>query len=150
MTLNSAFLGTLRVEVGETHFIEQTPAGCVIDVFSGGRFEGPRIGATILSGGSDALLRDAHGTLRPDVRLTLRTDDNACVYVTYRGIRHGPAAIMARIAQGEAVDPEQYYLRNAIFFETGAASYHWLNRLIAVGVGQRTAEAAIYQVYQIL
>ena len=42
------------------------------------------------------------------------------------------------------------YLRNAIFFETGAAGYDWLNRIIAVGIGRRTPEAAIYEVHQIL
>src|SRR3984893_934943 len=42
MTLNSAFLGTLRVEIGDTHFLNDTPAGWRrIDVFRGGSFEGP-------------------------------------------------------------------------------------------------------------
>jgi hypothetical protein len=151
MALRSAFLGTLRVEVGDTHFLEDTPAGWRrIDVFSGGSFEGPSLKAAILSGGSDALLRRQDGAMQPDVRLTLKTDDDAYLYVTYRGIRHGPAAVMARIARGEPVEADEYYLRNAMFFETGAAKYHWLNRIIAVGIGWRTPEAAIYEVHQIL
>ena len=53
MTLKSEFLGTLRIEVGETHFVEDTPAGWRrIDVFRGGTFKGPKIEASILSGGS--------------------------------------------------------------------------------------------------
>jgi hypothetical protein len=80
----------------------------------------------------------------------LETEDGAKIYVTYRGIRHGPAQVMARIARGEHVEPHEYYLRNAMFFETGAAKYDWLNRIIAVGVGRRTPEAAIYEVYEIL
>jgi len=139
------------VEVGETHFLDDTPAGWRrIDVFKGGSFEGPSIRAAILSGGSDALLRRGDGAMQPDVRLTLKTDDGACLLVTYRGIRHGPADVMARIARGEPVDPHEYYLRNAIFFETGAARYDWMNRIIAVGIGRRTPEAAIYEVHQIL
>jgi hypothetical protein len=84
------------------------------------------------------------------VRLTLKTEDGPLVYVTYRGIRHGPADVMARIARGELVEAHEYYLRNAMFFETGAGRYEWLNRIIAVGIGRRTPEAAIYEVYEIL
>ena len=151
MTLNAKFLGTLRVELGETHFLNDTPAGWRrIDVFKGGTFEGPLVKAAIVSGGSDALLRRRDGAMQPDVRLTLKTEDDAYIYITYRGIRHGPDAIMARIARGEMVDAHEYYLRNAIFFETGASKYDWLNRIIAVGLGTRAPEAAIYEVYEIL
>ena len=151
MSLKSEFLGTLRIEVGDVHLLEDTPAGWRrIDVFRGGTFEGPSIKASLLSGGSDALLRRRDDAMAPDVRLTLETEDGAKIYVTYRGIRHGPAQVMARIARGEHVEPHEYYLRNAMFFETGAAKYDWLNRIIAVGVGRRTPEAAIYEVYEIL
>jgi hypothetical protein len=151
LTLRSTFLGTLRVEVAETHFLTDTPAGWRrIDVVGAGSFEGPLIKATIVSGGSDALLRRQDGAMQPDVRLTIKTDDNAYLYLTYRGIRHGPAAVMTRIAQGEPVEPQEYYLRNAIFFETGAPKYDWLNRIIAVGIGRRTPNAAIYEVHEIL
>ena len=151
MTLNSAFLGTLRVEIGDTHFLNDTPAGWRrIDVFRGGSFEGPLLKASILSGGSDALLRRQDGAMQPDVRLTLKTEDGACLFVAYRGIRHGAADVMARIARGEMVEPHAYYLRTAIFFETGAGKYDWLNRIVAVGVGRRAPDAAIYEVHQIL
>jgi len=151
MTLKSEFLGTLRIEVGETHFVEDTPAGWRrIDVFRGGTFKGPKIEASILSGGSDALLRRRDGAMQPDVRLTLKTDDGPLLYVTYRGIRHGPAEVMARIADGEMVGAHEYYLRNAMFFETGAEKYDWLNRIIGVGIGRRTPQAAIYEVYEVL
>lgn len=151
MELRSKFLGTLRIVVAETHFLEGTPAGWRrIDVFGGGSFEGPLIKASIVTGGSDALLRRSDDAMQQDVRLTLKTDDNAVIYVTYRGVRHGPPEVMARIAKGEIVSGDEYYLRNAIFFETGAPRYHWLNRCIAVGVGYRAPDAAIYQVHEIL
>src|SRR5579864_3709400 len=70
--LKSKFLGTLRVELAETHFLGDTPAGWRrIDVFRGGTLTGPRINARILSGGSDSLLRRRDGAMQPDVRLTV-------------------------------------------------------------------------------
>ena len=35
-------------------------------------------------------------------------------------------------------------------FETGSEKYDWLNRIIAVGIGETTTTGAILQVYQIL
>jgi hypothetical protein len=149
--LRSEFLGTLRIELAASHILGDTPAGWRrIDVFGGGTFRGPRIDATVISGGSDALLRRRDGALQPDVRLTLRTDDGALIHVAYRGVRHGPPEVMARIARDEPVAPEEYYLRSAPFFETGAPRYDWLNRIVAVGVGRREPGAAVYEVYQVL
>lgn len=151
MELHSRFLAKMRIVIQETHFLEDTPYGWRrIDVFAGGSFEGPEIKGIILSGGSDALLRRNDNVMQPDVRLTLKTDDGACIFVTYRGMRHGSDEVMTRIARGENVNPDEYYLRTAIFFETGSKRYEWLNRCIAVGVGQREPDAAVYQVYEIL
>ena len=38
--------------------------------------------------------------------LRLRTNDGALIAMTYRGVRHGPADVLARIDKGEAVDPQ--------------------------------------------
>ncbi len=151
MSLKSGFLGTLRIEIGDSHFLGDTPAGWRrVDVFRSGTFIGPRIKARIVSGGSDNLLRRADGALQPDVRLTVQTDDDALILITYRGIRHGPSEVMARIAAGEKVSADEYYLRSAPFFETGARKYDWLNRVLAIGIGRREPEAAIYDIYEIL
>jgi hypothetical protein len=57
---------------------------------------------------------------------------------------------MERIARGETVDPNEYYLRNTPYFETSSAKYDWLNRIVAVGVGRRMPDHAVYEVFQIL
>lgn len=149
--LRSEFLATLRIELGESYHLEDTPAGWRrIDVFKGGTFIGPRIRGSVLSGGSDSILRRGDGAMQPDVRLTIKTDDGAFIHVIYRGVRHGPDAVMERIARGEPVPPDAYYLRSAPFFETGAPKYDWLNRIVSIGVGRREPEAAVYEIYQIL
>jgi hypothetical protein len=149
--LKSEFLMTLEIELETTHVIGETPAGTRrIDVFRGGRFEGPRLRGEFVAGGSDMILRRADGAMQPDVRLTLETDDGAFIQVTYRGVRHGPDEVMRRIAAGEPVEASEYYLRNTPYFETGSEKYDWLNRIVAVGIGRRAPNAAVYDIHEIL
>jgi hypothetical protein len=70
--------------------------------------------------------------------------------MSYRGFRHGPADVMARIGRNEAVDPAAYYFRTVPLFETLAAKYAWLSRIVAVGVGERTPTGPVYSVYEVL
>lgn len=149
--LRSDYLGRLTIEVGQSHMVGVVPRGRLrVDVFAGGAFEGPRIKAKVLGGGSDLLTERNDRAMQPDVRLTLETDDGALIFVSYRGVRHGSPEAMAAIARGEIPDPSSYYLRNAPFFETAAPKYDWLNRIVAVGVGRRTPTQAIYEVHEIL
>jgi hypothetical protein len=70
--------------------------------------------------------------------------------MTYRGVRHGPADVMARLAKGESVDPASYYFRTAPVFETAAPRYDWLNRIVSVATGRREASGPVYEVYEVL
>ncbi len=117
---------------------------------TGGTFTGPEMNGKILPGGGNWLLLRSDGSLQLDVRVTLETDDGALIFMTYRGFRHGPAEVMARLNKGEDVDPSEYYFRVAPFFETGAEKYDWLNRIVAVGTGHRLASGPVYEVYKIL
>jgi hypothetical protein len=118
---------------------------------AGGRFEGPRLRGVVLpQAGGDWLLRRADGAFQQDVRVVLRTDDEAIISMSYRGVRHAPAEVSAQLARGEAVDPGQYYLRTAPFFETGDPRYGWLNLVVAVGIGERVPDGVVYEVFEIL
>ena len=91
------------------------------------------------------------GVLEQDVRITLKTDDGAFIYVRYAGIRYGPPEVMARLAQCETVDPNEYYFRVAPVFEIGAERYAWLNNILAVGVGERLPPNMVrYSIFEIL
>lgn len=91
---------------------------------------------------------DAATTL--DVRLVLKTTDDVLIGMTYRGIRHGSAEVIARFDRGEVVDPGAYYFRSNPQFETASAKYDWLNRLIAIGVGARQPQGVVYSVFEVL
>jgi hypothetical protein len=80
----------------------------------------------------------------------LRTCDEALIGMQYRGFRHGPREVIARIDGGEIVDPSQYYMRIVPFFEAAAPQYDWLNRVVAVGIGHRNAEGALYSIFELL
>ena len=84
------------------------------------------------------------------MRATLQTDDRHLIYMTYRGVRHGPPAAIERLNRGEPVDPSEYYFRTAPFFETGSPTYGWLNRIVAVATGERLPTGPVYTVYQVL
>jgi hypothetical protein len=116
----------------------------------GGVFEGQRLSGEVLDSGNDWQTVRGDSAVTLDVRLVLKTDDEAMIGMTYRGIRAGPAEVLARIDRGEVVDPSTYYFRIAAFFETAAPKYDWLNRLLAVGIGHRTADGPIYSLFELL
>ncbi|MFL1460965.1 DUF3237 domain-containing protein [Roseococcus sp. DSY-14] len=116
----------------------------------GGRFEGPSLRGEVLgSAGADWLRVEPDGTAHMDVRLVLRTAEGEEVFMSYTGLRTGPAEALARLAAGEAVDPAAYYFRTAIRFETAAPRLDWMNRVLAVGTGMRPPEGPTYDVYAV-
>ena len=148
--LRSEFLFTITVTVEALHDVGPAPLGTRhIDLLGAGRFEGPRLKGEVLPGGIDQKIFRADGAMNPNVRLVLKTDDDALIYMHYTGVRYGSPKVMGRIAAGETVDPSEYYLRNTPYFETAAARYDWLNRIVAVGVGRRMPDHAAYDVFEI-
>jgi len=128
------YLGTLRADTGTRTVVENGPQGTrTIVQVTGGRFEGPKLKATVQTPAGDWITNRADGSYRLDVRLTLKTDDGAFILVTYNGI-------------GQATDTGAS-LRIAPLFETGDPRYTWLTRLQALGVGERVGTAVTYDIY---
>jgi Protein of unknown function (DUF3237) len=149
--IRTTHLFTLALSVGAPQPVGAGPVGNrrVITV-AGGRFEGERLRGTVLEGGSDWIIARPDGTTALDVRMVLQTDDGALIGLTYRGLRHGPPEVMERVNRGEPVDPSSYYFRTAMVFETAAPRYEWLNQIIAIGTGHRTADGPVYEVFEVL
>lgn len=142
----------IRLQVPQVLDIGDTPLGRRrIAAVAGGEFAGERLRGTVVPApAGDWLLQRQDGVTVLDVRLLLRTDDGEHIYMSYRGLRHGPPEVMARIAAGEAVDPKSYYFRIAPVFETASRKYAWINRIVAVGTGHREASGPIYSVEEVL
>ena len=121
-----------------------------IGVVPGGVFEGERLSGVVLDGASDWQSVRNDGATTLNVRLVLKTNDDALIAMTYLGIRHGPADVIAKLERGEAVDAASYYFRINASFETAAAKYDWLNRILAVGIGHRRAGGPVYSMFEVL
>jgi hypothetical protein len=149
--LRTTHLMTMTLAVSGMQPIGATPNGDRrVGLVAGGTFEGTKLRGIVLPGGADWIINRPDGSTTLDVRLVLRTGDGATIGMTYRGMRHGPPVVMARLNAGEAVDPAEYYFRTSASFETAAAGYDWLNRIIAVGTGSRPPEGPIYDIFEVL
>lgn len=116
---------------------------------TGGSFEGPGLKGVILNNGADWQIVTNDGLAIIDTRYLLQTDDGALVYLQTNGFRYGPPDVMARVGRGESVDPNQYYFRVYMQFETDSQTYAWLNRAMAIGYAMRLGAAVVYDAYQI-
>lgn len=149
--VDSRPLFAMRLDVLPIVMIGTTPgANRRIGIVPGGEFEGDRMSGVVLDGGADWQSVRADGSTTLDVRLVLKTADNALITMRYQGIRHGPADVIARMEGGEAVDASSYYFRIAPMFETADSRYDFLNRVLAVGVGHRQAGGPVYSIFELL
>jgi hypothetical protein len=124
----------LRLETSPTEEIGTTPAG-TLSIFPiiGGSFEGDRLRGKVLGGG-DWVTKKADGTFELDARVTLETDDGAFIHMTFTGVR----------------DDANHYFRTLPRFETAAAKYVFLNRLLAIGIGEIGPEGPAHAIEEIL
>lgn len=125
-----------------------------VSYIAGGTVRGPRLNGEVLPGGGDwsELGQDAAGNAVTliDVRSAWKTDDGVLVYVTYSGRLVIPADVLPDFrdpAKVEALDPDRYYFRIQPVFEVAEGPYGWLNSVVAVGYGHRTAKGVRYRVF---
>jgi hypothetical protein len=140
----------LREAVPPLYVVGQTPnAFRRIGVVLGGSFEGERLSGEVVSGNDWQDVRKDNCT-KLDVRLLLKTTDGALIVMTYQCLRSGSEETLAKLDHGEAIDPASYYFRFIALFETSAPEYDWINRIIAVGIGERLADGPLYNVFEVL
>jgi len=148
--LDTRPLFDLTLEIGKPIDLRHADGlGRTIVHVTGGRFEGERLRGRVLPVSGD-WIRNERGFARIDVRLALETDAGEHVFMRYEGTNTLTAEHRAQLAAGETPDAASYYFRTAAFFETAAPGLDWLNRVVAVGVGQRTADAVRYEVLELL
>src|SRR5437763_1116425 len=136
--MDSRFLMTLQVAVVGAQKIGAVPHGTRVTApITSGHFEGPRLRGKVLPGGGDWTLLRGDGVLELDLRVTLETDDGALVHMTFEGIRDDAA-------------PGGPYFRTLPRFETAEPKYAFLNRLLAVGVGELRADGPVHLLEEIL
>jgi hypothetical protein len=116
--------------------------------WTGGAFSGPELNGHVLPGANaDWQVVLADGTALGDIRYTLETSDGDRLDVRARGMRHGSAEVLARLARGEDVDASEYIFRTWTRIETAAPRLAWLNKGVFVSVGGRQPGGVIYETY---
>lgn len=152
-TLQSVHLLTLSLHVATASMLNigKTVLGRrLIATITGGTFTGDRLRGSVLPGGADWVLNRPDGALAIDVRLTLKTDDEALIYCSYQGSFRAAPEAMTRFSRGELLAEGDYKLRTHVRFETGTERYAWLNDMPAIGVGRQTAQGPVYSIFEIL
>jgi glucuronate isomerase len=125
----------LRLITAATQEVGSTPHGRVsIFPIAGGSFEGDRLRGKVLAGGADWATATPDGALELDLRATLETNDGALIYLTFTGVR----------------DDARQYLRTLPRFETAAPQYDFLNRLLAVGIGDIRPDGPVHVIEEVL
>ena len=128
-------LMVLRLETSTWQDFGSTPQGALTVVpVIGGSFEGERLRGRVLAGGGDWIVADLTGAFALDLRITLETEDGALIYMTFGGVR----------------DDANHYLRTTPRFETAAPQYAFLNRLLAVGIGEIRADGPVHVIEEVL
>ena len=125
----------LRLATAPIQEVGPTPFGALsIFPVTGGTFEGERLRGKVLPGGGDWVTRRPDSVFELDLRVTLETDDGALIYMTFTGVR----------------DDAHNYFRTLPRFETAAAKYEYLNRLLAVGIGEIRADGPVHTIEELL
>jgi hypothetical protein len=114
----------------------------------GGRFSGPELNGTLLSGASaDWQMVLADGTTLADIRYTLRSDRGESFYVRSQGVRYGSEGVLMRLGRGEEVEASEYVFRTSTQIETASSDFAWMNRGVFISVGGRQPGGVIYEAY---
>jgi hypothetical protein len=152
MAIALEFAFTAYVSLADTLVIGQGPEGLRRYVpITGGRVDGPLLCGTVLAAGGDSQVVRADGVLAVEARYLIETHDKITVGVVNRGLRHGPAAVLARLAAGAAVEPSEYYFRTAALFEVPlGTAYEWLNRSLFLATAERRIDTAIVHFHRVL
>jgi len=130
-TISTEYLMTIYAPLDPVHAVDS--ALYIYNVRSGGWIKGPKINGTIVAPSGDWLRVLPSGVSRLDVRVTIKTDDGALIYMTYNGIIKDTKESEARSDKGEVLTSKDHYFIIAPTLETSAKKYEWLNGVQCIG-----------------
>lgn len=121
---------------------------------AGGTLEGPGIpGGSALKGkiqpGADYQIIRTDGVTELDAHYVVQLENGDLIYINNRGMRHGPADVIAQLNAGKQIDQSKIYFRSIISIETAAKSLDWMNKSIFVCIGERQPNEAVIHVYRL-
>ena len=118
---------------------------------TGGTVEGPKIKGKFIPVGADWLTVRTDGIGVLDVRATIQTDDDALIYLYYKGLTDlGPDGYKNTF-EGAPSPPEGIDIRTNPWFQTAHPNYQWLTRGFFVEIGKVFLDKGevCYDIYQV-
>jgi hypothetical protein len=138
----------MQVELGTRYPIGLIPKGRrTVWALAGGTVEGPHIKGAVMPVGGEFELVDTDGFFHIDVRLVIRTDDGANIFVQYFGVLKMTPELIDKFQKGVEVDFGDSYFVTQPRFETSHKSYSWLNHAMAISEGRGTKSGVDYLMY---
>lgn len=132
-------------QIGETY----DGARRIIPIIAGGSVKGPKISGKLMGNSADWQVTRHDGVTVADAIYAIETDDGVLIQIRNRGLRHGPADVMRRLAAGEQADPAEYYFRTVPEFIAPDGKYDWLNKSIFICSGARYANGIKLWVWRV-
>ena len=144
------FVFGLRAQLGEMVVIGESPEGLrrMIPIVDG-TFDGPKLRGEVLGGGADWQYVRGDGVTIAEAVYLLKANDGTLIQIRNRGVRHGPPEVIQRLAEGEHVDPSEYYFRASPTFLVSPGPHDWLNKNVFVATGARYARAIDLWFYRV-
>ncbi|MCP5264846.1 MAG: DUF3237 family protein [Burkholderiaceae bacterium] len=149
------------VEVGSVESLQTMAMGerRVIAITGGTVNPAPGAGAAgglfrgrVLAVGEDWQWARSDDILELSAHYVLELDSGERIEVSAEGFRHGPADVLARIAAGEPVEPDEYYFRTSVRMRTSASNpaIARLNGLVIVCAAERRARQVCLSYYAVV
>lgn len=129
--ISTEYLMTLYAPMDPAQHIDDT--FFIYNVRNGGWVKGPKINGTIVAPTGDWLRVMPSGVARLDVRLSVRTDDGALIYMTYNGIISHTKESWDRLLKGEVLTAKDHYFLTAPTMQTSSEKYAWVNQVQCIG-----------------
>src|SRR5262252_3346560 len=136
------FVFGLTARLGEMVVIGESPEGLrrMIPIVDG-KFDGPNVHGEVLGGGADWQYVRNDGVTVAEAVYLIKEHDGALIQIRNRGLRHGPAEVFQRLAEGEHVYPAEYYFRASPTFVVSPGPYECLIESVFVVTGARYARS---------
>ena len=116
----------------------------------GGDVQGQGWTARVLRGGADFQLIVNQTLAELDARYVLETDAGDLIFVQNRAVRTASPEIMAKLIQGEKVDPQLVYFRCTPQFETSSKSLAWISERLFIGTGARQPDRVVMRFFEVM
>ena len=99
----------------------------------GGWVKGPKISGKLVAPGADWTQVLPGGSTRLDVRGTIKTDDDALIYLQYKGIFSASEEAFERMIKGDVLTSKDIYVIITPTLRASEEKYAWLNHVRCIG-----------------